>query len=170
MRVGGIYECNFGSYKSLVSGEEVTHSRDDADEENLNYRIPNEMIKRRPVVVIKKHRGLCMVVPVSATREKPHKNPRKDQVEQGICVPLSAWIPQTRFYTGKDCWGVCYAAQTIDIGRLRDIYDKNTGTFVNAMVSDEMLLKLRFGIVKAVGLESLVPSTEEERINSALGF
>ena len=170
MNVGGVYECNFGSYKSTITDEEITHIRDDADDNNLNYRIPNEMIKCRPVVVIKRHRGLCTVVPVSATREKEHRDPRKDLVLQGICVPLEAYIPRTHFYVGKPCWGVCYAAQTIDAGRLRDIFDKNTGKFVSATVPSEMLLKLRFGIIKAIGLESLVPPGEVERINSVLGF
>lgn len=166
--IGGIYECNFGAFKNRAGG--VTNSRDEADDSDMNYRIPNEMIKRRPVVVIKKHRGLCTVVPVSATREKLHKNPRKDLVNQGICVPLQGHIPVTHFYTGGPCWGVCYAAQTIDAGRLRDIYNKNTSSFESAFVSADVLLKLRFGIIKAIGLESLIPAGEEDRINKALGL
>lgn len=166
IRIGGIYECNFGSYKCVNGG--LTESRADADEADLNYRIPNEMIKRRPVVVINKHRGLCTVIPISSTREKPHKNPKKDVVNQGICVPLQGYIPITHFYKNDPCWGVCYAAQTIDIGRLRDIYDKNTSLYVKATVPSEMLLKLRFGVIKSIGLESLVPVDEEARINDFL--
>ncbi len=168
VRIGGIYECNFGSYMCVNGG--VTESRLDADENNLNYRIPNEMIKRRPVVVINKHRGLCTVIPVSSTREKPHRNPKKDVVEQGICVPLQGFIPRTHFYDNRPCWGVCYAAQTIDSGRLRDIFDKNTSSYVKAAVPPEMLLKLRFGVVKAIGLASLISIEEETRINEALGL
>lgn len=166
LRIGGIYECNFGSYKCTSGGH--TEKRDEADGNDLNYRIPNEMIKRRPVVVINKHRGLCTVIPVSSTREKEHRNPKKDMAHVGICVPLQGHIPKTHFYDDSPCWGVCYAAQTIDIGRLRDIYDKNTSSFVKATVPPEMILKLRFGIIKAIGLGSLVPAEEEARVNDAL--
>lgn len=89
-------------------------------------------------------------------------------VHVGICVPLQGHIPKTHFYDDSPCWGVCYAAQTIDIGRLRDIYDKNTSSFVKATVPPEMILKLRFGIIKAIGLGSLVPAEEEARVNDAL--
>lgn len=168
LRIGGIYECNFGSFKCTSGGH--TEKRDEADDSDLNYRIPNEMIKLRPVVVINKHRGLCTVIPVSSTREKEHKNPKKDVVNMGICVSMQGHIPKTHFYDDSPCWGVCYAAQTIDIGRLRDIYDKTTKTFVTATVPSELLLKLRFGVVKAVGLTSLVPAEEETRIDAALGL
>lgn len=164
--VGGIYECDFGAYRSVGNG--VTHSRDNAVDSDMNYRIPNEMIKRRPVIVISKHRGLCTVVPVSATREKVNRNPRKDLVHQGICVSLQGYVPETHFYDGRDNWGVCYAAQTIDSGRLRDIYDRTTGSFKKSVVPPELLLKLRFGVVKAIGLPSLVPEEEEQRIAQAL--
>lgn len=159
LQIGGIYECNFGSYKSTVGG--ITEKRDEADCNDLNYRIPNEMIKCRPVVVISKHRGVCTVIPVSTTREKENRNPKKDLVENGICVPLQGLIPTTHFYDSTTpCWGVCYSAQTIDIGRLRDIFDKNTQKYVSANVTPEVLLKLRFGVVKAIGLPSLVPREE----------
>lgn len=168
VRIGGIYECDFGSYKKINGG--LTVSRDEADDTDLNYRIPNEMIKRRPVVVISRHKGLCTVVPVSATEEKAHKNPKKDMIIQGVCVPLQGHMPQTHFYTSGCCWAICYAAQTIDIGRLRDIYNRDVSEFVRTTVSSEMLLKLRFGVIKAIGLSSLVPSSEEDRINEILGL
>lgn len=82
LQIGGIYECNFGSYKSIHGG--TTEKRDEADSNKLDYRIPNEMIKSRPVVVISKHRGVCTVIPVSTTPEKAHKNPKKDLIENGI--------------------------------------------------------------------------------------
>lgn len=165
LQIGGIYECNFGSYKSIHGG--TTEKRDEADSNKLDYRIPNEMIKSRPVVVISKHRGVCTVIPVSTTPEKAHKNPKKDLIKNGICVPLQGFIPTTHFYDSTTpCWGVCYSAQTIDIGRLRDIFDKSTQKYVSASVTPNILLKLRFGVVKAIGLPSLVPPVVAEEISS----
>jgi uncharacterized protein YifN (PemK superfamily) len=166
LQIGGIYECNFGSYKSINGG--TTEQRDEADSSKLDYRIPNEMIKCRPVIVISKHRGVCTVIPVSTTREKEHKNPKKDPIKNGICVPLQGFIPTTHFYDSTTpCWGVCYSAQTVDIGRLRDIFDKSTGKHVSASVTADILLKLRFGVVKAIGLPSLVPQIVAEEVSSA---
>lgn len=88
VRIGGIYECSFGQFKKIASlGGGLTPSRDDADESDLNYRIPNELIKKRPVIVISKHRGLCTVVPVTGTKEL-HKKPEKVPENMGIHVQL----------------------------------------------------------------------------------
>lgn len=160
VRIGGIYECDFGSYKAKNGG--VTVLRDEAVCDDLNYRIPNEMIKRRPVVVVSKHRGVCTVVPISTTKEKQPKNPKKDLIENGICIDFKGLIPKTHFYDPETpCWAVCYAVQMIDIGRLRDIYDQDEQKHLTVSISAEMVRNVRFGIVKAIGLPSLVHNAPE---------
>lgn len=168
VKIGGVYECSFGSFKKLLEhGGGVTNQRGEADESDHNYRIPNELIKKRPVIVISKHRGLCTVVPVSGTKELNTK-PGKVPETMGIHVQLQGHIPTTHRYEDKPCWGLCNLAHTIDSGRLRDIYDENTKGFIVSAVSQEMLIKLRFGVMRSIGMGSLIPLSEEERINGVL--
>ena len=57
-KIGEVLECDFGNFKKI--GQEI-------DKRNYNGRIPNEMIKRRMVMVINpKIGGGChLVVPIS---------------------------------------------------------------------------------------------------------
>lgn len=75
VKIGHIYECNFGLYKK-IDGSGETSNAIEASDGDLNYRIPHELIKKRPVIVIGKHRGLCTVVPISTTFED-HKKEKK---------------------------------------------------------------------------------------------
>ena len=168
VKIGGIYECSFGSFKRLISeGGGLTHSRTEADESDLNYRIPTELIKKRPVIVISKHRGLCTVIPVSGTKEL-HSKPAKVPESMGVHVQLQGHLPITHKYMDIPCWGLCNLAHTIDSGRLRDIYDENAKLFFKGAVSPELLLKLRFGVMRSVGMGSLIPPDEEARIDAVL--
>ncbi|MDF5456929.1 hypothetical protein HKB36_06810, partial [Vibrio parahaemolyticus] len=150
VRIGHIYECEFGLFKH-TDGVSTTSNRDFACEDDYNYRIPNEIIKKRAVVVIGKHRGLYLVVPISSTKEtdkKPHKNPEVT----GLHTKLQAGdFPETHHYeVGKERWAKSNLVCSVDGGRLRDIFNRNTNGFIPAhKVSDETLKKVREGVLIA---------------------
>ena len=163
VKIGHIYECDFGMFKkneSPQSGEiqKVTKHKDEATDDDYNYRIPNELIKKRPVVVVGKHRGQYMVVPISSTEEtdkKPAKNPEK----VGIHVLLQHGdMPVTGRYTlEKKRWAKSNLLTTIDGARLTDIYDIEKQDFIAPQkISDETLLKIRHGVIISIGLRDML--------------
>ncbi len=160
IRIGHVYECDFGRFKKAGSNA-VTSDREEADTTAYDYRIPNEMVKRRAAVVIGKHRGLYLVVPVSSTYEgdkKPHKIPENT----GMHVPMGDDFPETqRYEKGKQRWAKCNLVQSIDGGRLTDIYDHGINKNIPAYkVSEETLLKIRYGVMISRGRGTLVPKAD----------
>ncbi|MBI6169354.1 type II toxin-antitoxin system PemK/MazF family toxin, partial [Serratia marcescens] len=123
-----------------------------------NYRIPNEMIKKRPVVVIGKHKGQYIVVPISSTKEtdkKPAKNP--ENVGFHIMLQPGDMPVTAKYEQGKARWAKSNLLVTIDGSRLTDIYDIGTGQFVVAhKISDDTLLKIRQGVIISIGLRSIL--------------
>lgn len=157
IRIGHVYECDFGRFKKAGSNA-VTSDRDEADTTAYDYRIPNEMVKRRAAVVIGKHRGLYLVVPVSSTYEgdkKAHKIPENT----GMHVPMGADFPETqRYVKGKQRWAKCNLVQSIDGGRLTDIFDHAINKNIPAYkVSEETPLKIRYGVMISMGMGTMVP-------------
>lgn len=155
VRIGHVYDCNFGQFKKNGGG--CTVSRDEADID-YNYRIPNEMIKVRSVVVVGKHRGAYIVVPISATKEEAKKKEKEPEF-QGFHVKLEhSDIPTTpRYPYGVDRWALCNLVTTVDGGRLQDLYNSEERSFVKAQkVSDDTLDKIRKGVVISIGLRDLV--------------
>ncbi len=157
VRIGHIYECEFGFFKH-TNGINVTSNRDEAIEDDYNYKIPNEIIKKRPVIVIGKHKGLYIVVPISSTEEthrKPHKNPENT----GLHTRLQAIdFPETHHYrTNITRWAKSNLVSSVDGGRLRDIFNHNTRAFVPAhRISDDTLKKVREGVIIAIGMRDLL--------------
>lgn len=168
IRIGHIYECDFGRFKKAGAGSDTTVDRDEADETAYNYSIPNELIKRRAVVVIGKHRGLYLVVPVSSTFEngpKPHKVPENF----GMHVQMGGDFPVTGRYTaGKKRWAKSNLVQAVDGGRLTDIFDLAIKKNIPAhQVSENTLLKIRYGVMISMGLGKMVPAEEPAPVEAA---
>lgn len=155
VRIGHIYECEFGLYKKHQDNS-FTHLRDEACETDYNHRIPNEMIKKRPIVVVGKHRGQYLVVPISATKETAAKV-EKEPANKGIHILLLGDdFPVTERYSADTPrWAKSNLVCVVDGGRLRDI--RAGITHINAhKVSDETLSKIRKGIVISIGMRDLL--------------
>nr|WP_244997607.1 type II toxin-antitoxin system PemK/MazF family toxin [Pseudomonas viridiflava] len=168
VRIGHIYECEFGLFKKGAEGADTTVVRDEADDTAYNYRIPNELIKRRAVVVIGKHRGLYLVVPVSSTFEngpKPHKVPENS----GMHVQMGGDFPVTaRYAAGKPRWAKSNLVQAVDGGRLTDVFDPETRKNIPAhQVSENTLMKIRYGVMISMGMGKMVPVEEPAPVEAA---
>ena len=163
VKIGHVYECSFGLFKH-VDGINTTDKRNYASEVDYNYRIPNEMIKKRAVVVIGKHRGLYLVVPISSTEEthhKKHKNPELTGLHTKL---LQEDFPETHHYeAGRNRWAKSNLVCSVDGGRLSDIYNKNIGALINAhKISAATLKKVRDGVVIAIGMRDLIATHVDE--------
>lgn len=168
VKIGCIYECNFGLYKEKGTSTGTTKDRNLADINNLNYRIPNELIKRRPVIVVSKHRGLCIVVPISTTKET-HKKETKVPENQGIHVKLSPNdfpVGSHQYDNQVDMWAKCNLVTCIESGRLNDLFagvdENNNKIFLDAFkIPEDTLQKIREGIVKSIGFDGLLKNSKE---------
>ena len=172
VKIGHIYECNFGMFKKnevpqAEQPQAVTKDKDEAATGDYNYRIPNEMIKKRPVVVIGKHKGQYIVVPISSKKEvdkKPAKNP--ENVGFHILLQPGDMPVTARYVQEKERWAKSNLLMTIDGGRLTDIYDTEANQFVPAhKISDDTLLKIRHGVIISIGLRDMLtppPQAEEK--------
>jgi uncharacterized protein YifN (PemK superfamily) len=174
VKIGGIYECDFGQFKNKNPNEnDTTTDANSADITDLNYRIPHELIKKRPVIVIGKHRGLCTVIPISTTKET-HKKSCKIPENQGLHVKItSSDFPNNayKYDNNKEMWAKCNLITHIDAGRLRDFRDKqNTSCHIPAFViSQDLLNKIRTGVILSIGLKQLIDDFENlKRENNSL--
>lgn len=167
IRIGHVYECIFGLFKRLQpdeAGNLTTVNKDEADSTAYDYRIPVELVKKRAVVVIGKHKGQYIVVPISSTQatdKKPHKYPES----MGTHIRLTECdLPQRGKYSEfKPRWAKCDLVTTVDGGRLRDIFDTEAHAHVPAhAVTSNTLLEIRYGVMRAIGLRDLVPSSDDE--------
>ncbi|HTG56479.1 MAG TPA: type II toxin-antitoxin system PemK/MazF family toxin [Niabella sp.] len=156
VRIGHIYECDFGLYKKPDGT--VTDNRDEACTDDYNYRIPNEMIKKRAVVVIGKHRGIYLVVPISSTKETAVR-PDKEPESKGFHIKLTEQdFPVTsRYQAGTERWAKSNLIEAVDGGRLRDIRS-DQGHLSAHKITDETLRKIREGVMIAIGLRDLIPN------------
>ena len=167
IRIGHVYECIFGLFKKLPHyiGDDpdspaTTTLKHEAVENDYDYRIPNELIKKRAVVVIGKNSGQYVVVPVSST-QAIHKKPRKYPEALGLHVRLlEEDLPNAGKYADtKPRWAKCDLVTTVDGGRFRDIYDECSQRHVTAhAVTADTLRDIRYGVMRAIGLRDLIPS------------
>lgn len=156
VKIGGIYECNLGSYKHKTANNQFTNKPNEAAVDDYNYPIPLEIVKKRVVVVIAKDRGLCTIVPISSTKEQFQKA-SKDPVAKGIHTLLGEDFPTTHHYQPRDRWAKSNLVRTIDASRLTDIYCENHGGFIPTYQIDEVTLKkIRYGVITHIGLRDLV--------------
>ena len=165
VKIGHIYECNFGLYKK-IDGSGETSNAIEASDGDLNYRIPHELIKKRPVIVIGKHRGLCTVVPISTTFED-HKKEKKIPENMGIHVriPEKDFPKNSRNYQSNiEMWAKCNLVCHVDNGRLRDLVElRADGVFSHIpafKISDELLLAIRKGVILSIGMKPLLDKVE----------
>ena len=159
VRIGHIYECEFGLYKKINGGN--TAKKEEAVINDYDYRIPNEMVKKRAVVVVGKHGGGYLVVPISSTKETAKKKDKEPEAK-GFHIKLSTEdFPETeRYLSSTERWAKSNLVTSIDGGRLRDIYDKKTRKYIAAhKISDETLKKVREGIVISIGMNDLLDKT-----------
>jgi uncharacterized protein YifN (PemK superfamily) len=150
---GDILECNFGNYKEIQGEDgEVSHDRS-----NFDTRIPNEMRKTRPIVVIGEHKGQYLVVPISST-EDTHNNPRKTGAGRGFHIVIDdGIIPVTHFYmAGMKRWAKANMVQAVDRHRLSNIYCKKRRERLQVEVPVETLRAIQEALIKAIGRPELL--------------
>ncbi|KUM52197.1 type II toxin-antitoxin system PemK/MazF family toxin [Rheinheimera sp. EpRS3] len=167
VKIGHIYECEFGMFKKKMDGL-TTSDKDDAVQDDYNYRIPNEMIKRRAVVVVGKHRGQYVVVPISSTKETANRV-EKEPESKGFHVPLKLGdFPVTKRYEAETArWAKSNLVTTIDGGRLRDIYDDVQQSHILAhQMSEDTLKKVREGIIISIGMNSLLAIVDNKQVSA----
>lgn len=159
---GEIYECVFGHFLP----EDPACPQGPFRKDNFDYRIPNEIRKRRPVVILGERSNQFIVVPIS-TREDTAKKPHKKAEAQGIHVRIpEGAIPETTFYKkGTVCWAKADLIQTVDVKRLREFpkgdgsRDHLTGTLDNATLQE-----IQDAVLRALGLK------EKKRLPAATGI
>ncbi|SGZ03377.1 type II toxin-antitoxin system PemK/MazF family toxin [Moritella viscosa] len=157
VRIGHIYECYFGLFKATDGG--TTTNKQEACEDDYNYRVPNEMIKKRAVVVVGKHRGQYLVVPISSSKETNIRKPQKEPENTGMHTKLQMGdFPETHHYTtDRERWAKSNLICAIDGARLRDIYNNNISNFIPAhMVTENTLKKIREGVIISIGMRDLL--------------
>lgn len=155
---GDILECDFGNYKEVVGENgEVTFDRS-----HFDTRIPHEMRKTRPVLVIGDHKGQYLVVPISST-EDTHNNPRKTGVGRGFHIQLAAdAIPVTHFYeAGVTRWAKANMVQSVDRHRLSNIYCKKRRERLHLAVPTATLREVQEALIKAIGLPDLLIKNDQ---------
>jgi len=112
---------------------------------NYTGFIAPEMIKKRPVIVISKHRDnpkLLTVVPISTTKPEPILNYHVEMDEQFSLINLS----------GKKSWVKCDMINVVCLDRLNLIRDKNSGLRYSPNVGDVFLSKIKDSVRKVHNL------------------
>lgn len=145
---GDIYECVFGHFLPEDAARPMGPFRKD----DYNYRIPNEIRKRRPVVVLGERNSQFIVIPIS-TREDIAKHAHKTAAFQGIHVLIpDGSIPLTDHYrTHTNCWAKADLIQSVDVKRLRE-FPKGDGTHVIGKVAPEILRTIEEAVLRSIGL------------------
>lgn len=145
---GDIYECVFGHFEP----EDPSQPQGPFRKDNYNVRIPNEIRKRRPVVIIGERNQQFIVVPIS-TREDRAAKPHKSAIAQGIHIKIpEGSIPITNHYkAGTNCWAKADLIQSIDVKRLRE-FPTGDGTHVTGKLDADTLKNVQDAILRAIGL------------------
>lgn len=165
VKIGGIYECDFGLFKANQNClTETTSDAREAVDNDLNYKIPHELIKKRPVIVIGKHRGLSLVVPISTTKET-HKKAHKIPENQGIHIKLMATdFPSNvhKYQNNVDMWAKCNLITHIDNGRLTDLRSSSNPRqhLPVFIIPQDTLEKIKMGVLLSIGMQSLLDKIE----------
>ena len=140
-KIGEVLECDFGNFKKI--GQEI-------DKRNYNGRIPNEMIKRRMVMVINpKIGGGChLVVPISWTRNV-------SSIRNGTHVSLDEqYFKVTNFYDRRERWAKCEALQLVSNQRLFKMIDN--GERFDQILPREVVELIQRGVIAAINGKSLI--------------
>lgn len=140
-KIGDVLECNFGNF---------TDKNGEWDKRNYDGRIPNEMIKRRMVMVInpKIGGGLHLVVPISSTKNIGF-------ITKGTHVPLDDGLFRiTNFYDKRERWAKCEAIQLVSKERLFKMIDNNER--FQQRLPDDVITSIQKGIIQAINAKSLL--------------
>ena len=140
-KIGEVLECNFGSF---------TKQNGTWDKRNYDGRIPNEMIKRRMIMVInsKIGGGLHLVVPISSTKNI-------GSIIKGTHVPLDdALFKVTDFYDRRERWAKCEAIQLVSKERLFKMIDNNVR--FQQILPDNIITTIQKGVIQAINAKSLL--------------
>ncbi len=151
-RRGDIYDCVFGNYEPINDTAPEGPYRKD----NLDRRIPNEIRKRRPVVIVGERNKQFLVVPVSSSEDR-HKKPHRTGEAMKLHIRLAGdEIPETGCYTpGTVRWAKTDLLQSVDEERLREFRCAD-GTHRVGRVSPELLVSIQQGVMRAIGLTPVV--------------
>ncbi|MEK7184712.1 MAG: type II toxin-antitoxin system PemK/MazF family toxin [Patescibacteria group bacterium] len=112
-----------------------------------NYRgfVAPEMIKKRPVIIVSKHKHnskLVTIVPISTTKPVPVEN-----------YHLEMDIPFCALYLeGEKSWVKCDMINVVSLDRLNLIRDKRSGNRHAPAVGSTFLLQIKDCIKKAHSL------------------
>ncbi len=107
--------------------------------------IAPEMVKKRPVIVIRKHRHnskLLYVVPISTTEPKPILEYHIEMDKEFCLTHLN----------GKRSWVKCDIINTVTLERLNLVRDKKTGQRHTPNIGDNFLQMIQNVIRKECGL------------------
>lgn len=163
-RRGDIYDCIFGNYLPIESGS--------GDITAYDYRIPNEMRKRRPVVILGERNKQLLVAPISSTKDT-HKQGHRTGEALGLHIKMRGnEIPEAGIYIQNiDRWIKADLIQSVDIKRLRE-FRLRDGTHVKGVISRETLMELQLAVIRFLGfsqkihhIESILnPNTEMQGV------
>lgn len=155
---GDILECHFGEYTQTTTEDgEIVHDR-----ASFNTRIPHEIRKTRPVIIMGDHKGQYLVIPISST-EDTHTNPRKSGAARGYHIVLpEGELPETHFYTaGTVRWAKANLIQAVDRYRLSNIFCKNRRQYIQPRASQATLQAIQEAIIKSIGRPDLLTTATE---------
>jgi uncharacterized protein YifN (PemK superfamily) len=144
---GDVYDCIFGNYLPL----DPSQPTGPFDKTSYNYRIPHEMRKRRPVVILGERNKQLLVAPISTT-EDVHIKPHRTGEALGLHIRLIGnEIPNNGFYTENvDRWVKVDLIQSIDVKRLRE-FRMPDGSHVTGKLSRETLAEVQLAVFRILG-------------------
>ena len=151
-RRGDVYDCILGNYDPVDAAQPDGPFKKD----NYDFRIPNEMRKRRPVVILGDRNKQLLVVPISALEDR-HKNPKKTGEAKKLHIRLKGdETPVTATYIqGIPTWAKADLIQSVDEERLRE-FRLADGTYVRGSVSPETLRAIQEAVMRHIGLTEWV--------------
>jgi uncharacterized protein YifN (PemK superfamily) len=158
-RRGDVYDCILGNYDPIDPNQPIGPFKKD----NYDYRIPNEMRKRRPVVILGERNKQLLVVPISKG-EDIHKKEHRSGAGMKLHILLNGdEVPVTACYHGNvKTWAKTDLVQSVDEERLRE-FRLPDGSHVRGSVSLEILTAIQEGVMRHMGLTAWV---EERRLTA----
>jgi uncharacterized protein YifN (PemK superfamily) len=140
-KVGELLDCNFGQFETLPNESYNTG--------NFDRRIPPEMIKKRPVVVLGGKFGQsALVIPISSSLNQ-------NFVHRGLHVHIPpACFPTTDVYDERDRWAKAELIQHVSRHRLYKI--RNNGGRSGLYLSREIVDQIQRAVIAAISAKSLI--------------
>jgi len=146
--VGEVLICDFGQF------------RDPPLTPAFDGRLPPEMIKRRPVVVLSsKISRACIVVPLSTTLDKA-KLAKGMHVE----VPKQA-IPELAYFTPETRWAKSDLVSQVSHERLYMLRDPSRSHTHKHHLSRELVAEIQKAVIKSISASWLLAPAIDETIN-----